>query len=90
MDFTDAIAQHKDSFLYLDPPYKSKYSLYGYKGSMHKGFDHAALAAMLKKRDRWILSYNDCPEIRELYKGTPFFRLPVSTVYQHAVRQMNY
>ena len=37
------------------------------KGDTHIGFDHQALAEILQRRDRWILSYNDCDEIRELY-----------------------
>lgn len=24
---------------------------------------------MLKQREHWILSYNDCEQIREMYKG---------------------
>ncbi|MBS1749573.1 MAG: DNA adenine methylase, partial [Bacteroidetes bacterium] len=30
---------------------------------------HEGLAGILRNRDRWILSYNDCPAIRNLYKG---------------------
>ena len=55
---------------YLDPPYLiSSNNLYGLRGDAHKGFDHEELAVIiLWKRDKWVLSYNDCPEIRELYK----------------------
>jgi DNA adenine methylase len=65
--FQDAIPKHSDSFLYLDPPYMNGQALYGIKGDTHRGFDHNALAEILYKRDRWILSYNDCEEIRKLY-----------------------
>ncbi len=34
---------------------------------MHKDFDHQGLAGILRGRDRWILSYNDCQQIRSLY-----------------------
>jgi len=68
-DFRDVIPKHDDDFLYLDPPYKNGQALYGLRGDMHKGFDHQALAELLYKRDRWILSYNDCGDIRKLYKG---------------------
>ncbi len=68
-DFRDSIEKNKDAFLYLDPPYWNGQSLYGLRGDTHKGFDHAALADMLHHRDRWILSYNDCDEIRKLYRG---------------------
>lgn len=69
-DFRRSIRQHPDAFLYLDPPYlleKDKQTLYGNKGSTHKGFDHIDLANILKSRDDWILSYNNCPEILQLY-----------------------
>ena len=56
-------------FLYLDPPYllgKDKENLYGASGDTHKGFDHLGLSNLLKERDDWILSYNNCPEILKL------------------------
>ncbi len=68
-DFRDVIPKHDDAFLYLDPPYMNSQALYGVKGDTHKGFDHKALAELLHKRDRWIMSYNDCDEVRELYGG---------------------
>ena len=53
--------------MYCDPPYMIESNLYGYRGDMHDGFDHMALAALLSKRDNWILSYNDCQAVREMY-----------------------
>lgn len=36
----------RDPFLFLDPPYKVKEArLYGFNGSLHQGFDHAAFHA---------------------------------------------
>lgn len=67
-DYRDAIPLNEDAFLYLDPPYLNGQALYGLRGDTHKGFDHDALAELLYKRDRWIMSYNDCEEIRTLYK----------------------
>lgn len=78
-DFREAIPKHKDAFLYLDPPYINEQALYGVKGDTHKGFNHQALADILHKRDRWIMSYNDCDAIRELYKGNPI--LSVEWIY---------
>jgi len=66
-DFTESILQHKNTLLYLDPPYLIESKIYGEKGSTHRGFDHPALNVLLKKRDKWILSYNNCPEILEAY-----------------------
>lgn len=68
-DFKDSLNNHPDTFTYLDPPYWIKSSLYGKKGSTHKDFDHEGLAEILHNRNHWILSYNDCEEIRELYEG---------------------
>lgn len=78
-DFRDSIPEHKDDFLYLDPPYMIEQSLYGMKGDTHKGFNHNALAELLLKRERWVMSYNDSPEIRTLYKNNPI--LPVEWIY---------
>lgn len=78
-DFKEVIPQHRDDFLYLDPPYMIKEALYGMKGDTHKGFDHKALAALLCKRERWLMSYNDCPEIRTLYKNNTI--LTVEWIY---------
>ena len=66
-DYKDALREHTDKFLYLDPPYANGEKLYGDKGNMHEGFDHEELAAILRHRDGWVLSYNDSPTIRRLY-----------------------
>lgn len=66
--FEESLAKHPDVFAYLDPPYLIKSSLYGYKGNAHKDFDHVKLANILRTRTKWILSYNECDEIRTLYK----------------------
>ena len=68
-DYKDALAKHADKFLYLDPPYANGGKLYGDRGSMHKGFSHGDLADLLKTRTDWLLSYNDCNEVRDLYSG---------------------
>ena len=75
VDFRDAIANHQDAFLYLDPPYINGQELYGVKGDTHKDFDHIALAEILLNRDRWVLSYNDCPVVRQLYRNYPIISI---------------
>jgi DNA adenine methylase len=70
-DFEHAILSHPKAFLYLDPPYMlkaSQNSLYGVSGNLHKGFEHERLHSVLSTRDRWVMSYNDCEQIREMYK----------------------
>ncbi|HEY2728105.1 MAG TPA: DNA adenine methylase, partial [Parafilimonas sp.] len=68
-DFKTSLEKHPFTFAYLDPPYLIESSLYGKKGNAHRDFNHEELADILKKREHWILSYNDCEEIRKLYKG---------------------
>lgn len=78
-DFKDSIAAHPDAALYLDPPYclnkedgndgGNRETLYGTEGDHHEGFDHVGMADILKSRHNWVLSYNDCKYIRDLYDG---------------------
>jgi DNA adenine methylase len=65
--FVNSINEYKDTFAYLDPPYLIKSNLYGNKGDMHKGFDHSLLMEILSQRQKWVLSYNDCDVIRQMY-----------------------
>jgi DNA adenine methylase len=78
-DFRDTIAKYPNAFLYLDPPYLNGEALYGLKGDTHKDFDHLALAELLLNRERWIMSYNDCPVIRNLYRNNTI--LDIDWVY---------
>lgn len=66
-DYKKSIPRHKNTLLYLDPPYLIQSKLYGRKGDLHRNFDHEGLAKILKKRNSWILSYNNSKEIHELY-----------------------
>lgn len=72
MDFSKSIPRHKNDFLYCDPPYANGERLYGKAGDMHEGFDHEKLAELLTNRNGWILSYNDCSLVRDLYDGFTF------------------
>ena len=65
--FEKSIIKHPDVLLYLDPPYLIKNKLYGNRGDLHKNFQHEKLAEILKNREKWILSYNNSDEVRELY-----------------------
>jgi DNA adenine methylase len=78
-DYQDFIAKHDDAFLYLDPPYMNRQGLYGIKGNTHKTFEHRALADLLSKRDRWLMSYNDHPDVRALYKDNEI--VPIEWIY---------
>ena len=69
LSFEESIEQHKNEFLYLDPPYflEAKSKLYGKNGDMHEGFDHEMLHFLLTNRQNWLLCYNDCEFIRKHY-----------------------
>ena len=55
------------ALFYLDPPY---YETEKYYPDRFQPEDHTRLKETLDKvRGKWILSYNDCPEIRNLYDG---------------------
>lgn len=57
-------------FLFLDPPYylESKSKLYGKNGDMHEDFDHRRLYECIVHKTGWMMTYNDCAYIRELYR----------------------
>ena len=76
-DFQDTIKNNPNEFLYCDPPYFIGENSKMFKGIYpmrnipvhHKGFPHEALRDLLKNhKGGFILSYNDCPTIREYYK----------------------
>ncbi|RTK95543.1 MAG: DNA adenine methylase [Neisseriaceae bacterium] len=67
LDFSELISDNShEAIIYLDPPYFVK----GNELYQH-GFtesDHVRLADCLKKtKHQWVLSYDDCPEIRKYY-----------------------
>lgn len=68
-DFTESIPAHTDKLVYADPPYLLKKDfIYGIGGELHKQFDHAKFAEVIKKHPKWILSYNKCEEVLDMYK----------------------
>jgi DNA adenine methylase len=72
-DFTDFLAQLEQSqrdLVFLDPPYylEGGSNLYGKSGDMHEGFPHEVLFRVVETRSNWIMTYNDCDYIRDLYK----------------------
>lgn len=60
-----------DAFFYADPPYFSTEDMYAVGFNLD---DHVRLKNTLKNiKGKFLLSYNDCPEIRELYNGFSLF-----------------
>lgn len=68
-DFETLIKQYdfEDAFFYCDPPYSTGC---GYDVTSTRDFDHERLREILGNiKGRFLLSYDDSPKIRELYKG---------------------
>lgn len=59
----------KSTFFFIDPPYFVKGQTL-YMNSLDADY-HRSLASKLKSMtgDAWVLTYDDCPEIRRLYRG---------------------
>lgn len=67
-DFESLIKDYdfEGAFFYCDPPYSTGA---GYKTTSTKDFEHERLRDVLKNiKGRFLLSYDDSPKIRELYK----------------------
>ncbi len=82
-DFINTIPKHKYDFMYLDPPYfldgdsKMFRGIYPQRNFPihHNNFDHEALYKLLKQhKGGFILSYNDCKQIREWYKDYEIYK----------------
>lgn len=76
-DFIQTVPKHKNDFMYLDPPYFLESDSKMFRGIYpqrnfpvhHNGFDHKKLFELLKEhKGGFILSYNDCKQIRQWYK----------------------
>lgn len=81
-DFKESIIKHKNTLLYLDPPYMIKNKLYGRRGDLHKDFDHLGLVEILKRRRGWILSYNNSDEVKDLYSN---FHIETPTAWTYGM-----
>jgi DNA adenine methylase len=86
-DFEDFInkiynANNSENYLlFLDPPYylNNKSKLYGKNGDMHENFEHEKLFQIIKYKKNWIMTYNNCDYIKNLYKD--FIILDASWTY---------
>lgn len=85
-DFRAFILAHKNWWMYVDPPYHQAVRLYRRNASAYldqMAFDHEELRNVLREHPSWMLSYNDDPYIRELYKGHRI----VSIRFAHSLRK---
>ena len=58
------------TLMFLDPPYylEKKSNLYGNSGDMHERFNHKSLYDLIITKKNWLITYNNCEYIRNLYK----------------------
>lgn len=77
LPWDEVLPEATDYFLYLDPPYVVR----GKELYAHGELDHGALARALYLRDSWLLSYDDAPEVRDLYE--PWARVDTEPVRSH-------
>ena len=91
-DFKDVFNIYPNDFFYCDPPYYIGAESNMFKGIYpmrnipihHDGFEHDVLAELLNNhKGGFILSYNDCPQIREWYKSFEYY----SPVWQYTMGQ---
>ena len=72
LDFEDFINSNLDkkNFIFLDPPYylEKASNLYGNNGDMHDTFEHDKLYKCLSTKRNWLMTYNNCDYIKNLYK----------------------
>lgn len=73
VEYADALAvipQAEQDMFFLDPPYLlESSSLYGIRGDKHRDFDHEALYdAVVKSGKPFVLTYNNHPDIKHLWK----------------------
>jgi DNA adenine methylase len=75
--FENVIKNHPNDFLFLDPPYYLGGDSKMFKGMYpncnfaihHNNFSHDTLLELLKNhKGGFLLTYNNCKEIREMYK----------------------
>jgi len=78
-DFEKFLNMYKDGYTYLDPPYYKAgshfYKMGNYKNKktittrrLASNFNHKKLRDILSKRNKWVLSYDNHPVIKEMYK----------------------
>ena len=77
LDFSDLIVSDDcKGLIYLDPPYYEKGNVLYQCGFQES--DHERLALLLKEcKHPWVLSYDDCKQVRKLYEWAAFHAIGV-------------
>jgi DNA adenine methylase len=83
-DFETVIRCKRNNIAYIDPPYYVKGpELYQYSFTPE---DHERLAGLLRQtKHPWLLSYDNCEEIRDLYKFAAIREVPLNYTIKGSV-----
>ncbi len=87
LDFSEVISDtSRECVLYLDPPYFVQGpNLYLHSFTVS---DHERLAGLLRStKHAWVLSYDDCPEIRRMYAWATIDSVEVKCSIKHLKNQ---
>jgi len=76
-DYREMLLKYKNSFAYCDPPYfgNTKEKLYGSDGEFNQHFDHIEFYNHITKHDKFVLSYDNNPTIRDMYSDFKIIEL---------------
>lgn len=85
-DFEEVFKNKNTSLIYLDPPYFEKGSeLYQYSFLEE---DHVRLSKILQETNHhWLLSYDDCEQIRDLYSWATIQECPVTYTINGSIKK---
>ena len=72
--FEATLSEPGDVFIFADPPYYTAKKLYGVNGE-GQNIDHTRLRDLIVQHKNWLITYDDCPEIRNLYDGYTFIEV---------------
>jgi DNA adenine methylase len=68
-EFLMKYPETENTIVYADPPYYIDSYIYGKNGDLHESFNHEEFATCIQQRKDWIVCYNDCEYIRNLYRN---------------------
>ena len=77
--YSKLLSDDPNTFVYLDPPYDIKDSLYGNKGNMHKGFNHEEFATNCNAHSApTMISYNNDNWVKERFSEWHDYTFPLT------------
>jgi DNA adenine methylase len=83
VDFLARVGPPRDSFVYLDPPYYRAGAQLYLNAYGHD--DHTAVRESVRSlKAPWVVSYDEVPEIRKLYRGVKFRQIELLHTARHS------